>query len=348
MRKNKISKKCWLITLLSIFIAVLLCLVFIVRANYQNNLKPVSTDTQTTIFTIQPGSSVSEVASLLQQRGLIKNASSFEWYVRTRNVLNQLQAGSYAISPSYNVEKVVDIIITGKVATDLLTILPSQRLDQIQASFVTSFARYGVSKASVDKAFDPALYASHPALTDKPASASLEGYLYPESFQRTAATLPQTMITAALDQMAAALTQDVRAGIAKQGLTLHEAVILASIVEKEVSNPDDKPKVAQVFLKRLRSGMMLGSDVTAYYGAEISGLTRSVFTDTPYNTRIHTGLPPEPISNVTSSSLKSVANPATTDYLYFVAGDDGITYFSKTNAEHEALAAEHCKKLCQE
>ncbi len=348
MRKNKISKKRWLITLSGIFIAVLLGAVFIVRTNYQNNLKPVSTDTQTTIITIQPGSGVSEVASLLQQRGLIKSVSSFEWYVRTRNVLNQLQAGSYAISPSYNVEKVVDIIITGKVATDLLTILPSQRLDQIQASFVTSFARFGVSKSAVDKAFDPALYASHPALTDKPASASLEGYLYPESFQRTAATLPQTMITASLDQMAAALTQDIRAGIAKQGLTLHEAVILASIVEKEVSNPDDKPKVAQVFLKRLRSGMMLGADPTAYYGAEISGLTRSVFTDTPYNTRMHVGLPPGPISNVTSSSLKAVANPATTDYLYFVAGDNGITYFSKTNAEHEALAAEHCKKSCQE
>lgn len=322
--------------------------VFIIRNTYQNNLKPVSTDTQTTIVTVQPGSSVAEVASLLEQRGLIKSASTFEWYVRSRNARDKLQAGSYAISPSFGVEKTVDMLITGKVATDLFTVLPSQRLDQIQSSFETSFAQFGVSKDQVDKAFDPALYASHPALTDKPATSSLEGYLYPESFQRTANTSPQAIITASLDQMAAALTPEVRAGIAKQGLTLHEGVILASIVEKETSNPDDKPKVAQVFLKRLRTGMMLGSDVTAYYGAEISGLVRSVLTDTPYNTRIHTGLPPGPISNVTASSLKAVASPATTDYLFFVAGDDGVTYFSKTVAEHEALAAQHCKKLCQE
>lgn len=347
-KKNKTKKRQIALAVSLILLVAAVGTVVIVRKTYQNNLKPVSADTQTIIVTVQPGSSVAEVASLLQQRGLIKSASAFEWYVRTRNARDKLQAGSYAISPSFGVEKTVDMLITGKVATDLFTILPSQRIDQIQATFTASFAQFGVSKEEVNKAFDAALYASHPALTDKPAASSLEGYLYPESFQRTAATSPQTIIMASLDQMAAALTPEVRAGIAKQGLTLHEGVILASIVEKETSNPDDKPKVAQVFLKRLRTGMMLGSDVTAYYGAEVAGLTRSVLTDTPYNTRMHVGLPPGPISNVTSSSLRAVANPATTDYLFFVAGDDGVTYFSKTIAEHEALAAQHCKKLCQE
>ena len=91
---------------------------------------------------------------------------------------------------------------------------------------------------------------------------------------------------------------------------------------------------------------MLGSDVTAYYGADITGLKHSVLTDTSYNTRLHTGLPPGPIGNVSTSSLKAVAAPAAGDFLYFVAGDDGTIYFSHTVKEHDALTAEHCKKLC--
>ena len=94
--------------------------------------------------------------------------------------------------------------------------------------------------------------------------------------------------------------------------------------------------------------MVLGSDVTAYYGADNAHLAHSVLTDTAYNTRIHAGLPPGPISNVSVSSLKAVAFPASTNYLYFVAGDDGITYFSNTLQEHDAAALAHCKKLCQE
>ena len=345
--KKRSKKTILLVVSLLVLTAAILATIFI-RTTYQNNLKPVSADTQSVIITVAPGSSVAAVARVLEQRGLIRSANAFEWYVRTRNVRDKLQAGSYAITPADGIEKIVALIINGKVATDLFTILPAQRLDQIQASFVASFAQFGVGKDVVNKAFDPAQYATHPALTDKPAGASLEGYLYPESFQRTATTSPQVIINSSLDQMALALTPDVRAGIAKQGLTVHEGVIIASIVEKEVTNETDKKKAAQVFLKRYRQSMQLGSDVTAYYGAEVAGLERSVFTDTPYNTRLYKGLPPGPISNVTSSSLNAVANPATTDYLYFVSGDDGVTYFSNTLKEHEAATAQHCKKLCLE
>jgi UPF0755 protein len=288
------------------------------------------------------------VATQLEQKGLIKSATSFEWYVRSRNVRDKLQAGSYSFSPSQSVEAIVATIINGKVATDLFTITPSQRLDQIEAKFIDEFTKNGFTKEQVQEAFDAGLYASHPALTDKPKNAGLEGYLYPESFQKTADTTPQTIIKASLDQMALALTPDIRAGITKQGLTVHEGIILASIIEKEVSNPQDKKKAAQVFLKRYKQGIMLGSDVTAYYGAEVAGLARSVTTDTPYNTRLYKGLPPGPISNITAASLDAVANPASTDYLYFVAGDDGVTYFSSTLKEHEALTEAHCKKLCEE
>jgi len=92
--------------------------------------------------------------------------------------------------------------------------------------------------------------------------------------------------------------------------------------------------------------MPLGSDVTAYYGSVAAGQKPSLTYDSPYNTLQHKGLPPGPISNVSQSSLNAVANPSNTDWLYFVAGDDGNTYFSHTIEEHEALTKQYCHKLC--
>lgn len=317
---------------------------FYVRTKYNNEINPVSSDKTVSIVTIANGTSVNEVAMLLEEKGLVRSAWAFEWYVRSHNVRDKLQAGSYAFSPSLSVSEIVNYITTGKVATDLFTILPAQRIDQLEAAFVKA----GFTVADVEKAFTPAQYSTHPALTDKPKDASLEGYLYPESFQKSASTTAETIIGASLDEMASALSSEVRAGFTRQGLTVHQGVILASIVEKEVSSAADRQKVAQVFLKRVRISMMLGSDVTAYYGAEIASLPRSVTTDTPYNTRLHNGLPPGPIGNVSKSSLQAVADPAGTDYLYFVAGDDGNTYFSKTLDEHNANVAAHCLKNCLE
>jgi len=149
--------------------------------------------------------------------------------------------------------------------------------------------------------------------------------------------------------MAEALSPEVTAGFAAQGLSVYEGVTIASIVEKEIpANPlkvtEDRQKAAQVFLKRKAIGMKLGSDVTACYGAIMAGAMKPgdncddfVFYDSSYNTRLHTGMPPGPISNVSKSSLQAVASPADTDYLFFVAGQDCVTRFSNTNAEHEAL-----------
>jgi UPF0755 protein len=146
--------------------------------------------------------------------------------------------------------------------------------------------------------------------------------------------------------MAKYLTPSVRSAFAAQGLSAYQGIILASIVEKEVSKPSDRAQVAQVFLSRLKQDMMLGSDVTAYYGAIVAGKEPSVTYDSAYNTRIHKGLPAGPISNVSENSLQAIASPAGTDWLYFVAGDDGNTYFSKTLEEHEALTQQHCHALC--
>jgi UPF0755 protein len=336
-------RKIWLIALAVIVIA-LVSTVIVIRQTYHNNLKPVSASQLAVSVTVPLGSSVQEIGKQLESAGLIRASWAFEWYVRNNNLRDQLQAGTYALRPNQSVSDITTTLTHGKVETNLITILPGQRLDQIREALITNG---GFSAEAVDKALDPAQYADHPALSDKPAKASLEGYLYPDSYEKTADTKPETIVRASLDQMQKHLTPEIRAAMTKQGLTVHEGVILASIVDQEVSKLSDKPTVAQVFLLRLKQGMPLGSDVTAFYGALIAGQEPSVAYDSPYNTRIHGGMPPGPISNVSSAALEAVARPANTDYVYFVAGDDGNTYFSHTNAEHEALTAQYCKKLCQ-
>ena len=128
---------------------------------------------------------------------------------------------------------------------------------------------------------------------------------------------------------------------------MHQGITLASIIEREASTPEDRSRVAQVFYRRISEGRRLQSDATALYGAALNGAEPSAHYESAYNTYSHDGLPPGPISNVSASSLAAVANPASTDYLYFVAGDDGQTYFSHTLAEHEALTQQHCTRACQ-
>lgn len=313
------------------------------QQKYNQNLQAPSASQKNVVVTIPSGSTVQEIGKKLEDLGLIKASWAFEWFVRTHDARDRLQAGTYNLRPNQGVAEIVTLLTQGKVATDLVTILPSQRLDQIRSALINNG---GFTEAEVTAGLNPELYADHPALADLPAGANLEGYLYPDSYQKTENTKVSTIIRASLDEMAAQLTPQIRDAFKAQGLTIHEGVILASIVEQEVNEPKDKPIVAQVFLLRKERGIQLGSDVTAFYGAIKDGAEPTVFHDSPYNTRLYSGMPPGAISNVSANSLKAVAEPSSTDYVFFVAGDDGKTYFSHTVEEHEALTAQHCKKLC--
>jgi UPF0755 protein len=345
-RYTRTGKKSLLPKALIIIAVLVICAgvgtVLYVRRSYTNNLKPVSASQKNQLVTIPLGSSVKEIGVILEEAGVIRAGWAFEWYVRNNDLRDSIQAGSYYFRPNQSVEEITSVLTQGKVATDLITILPAQRIDQIRKALINA----GYSETAVDTALEPSQYENHPALVDKPKGASLEGYIFPESFQKTAETSPEVIIRASLDEMQKSLTPALRASIVRQGLTVHEGVILASIIEQEVSNPDDKKTVAQVFLRRLREGRALESDPTASYGAILDGQTPSLTYDSLYNTYKNKGLPPTPISNVSRLSLEAVGNPASTNYLFFVAGDDGKTYFSSTLEEHEALTQQHCKKLC--
>lgn len=330
--KFKLSAVILMVCLLLLVVAV-----GAIRYTYNESIKPVSTSQQSELVTVKRGATAKQIAKQLKEAGLIRETWAFEWYIRTNGLRDKLQAGSYYLNPSQGVEEISAVITKGQSATQLVTILPGKRIDQLKQAMVNA----GFDPSEVEAAFNPARYTGHPALVDKPVDASLEGYIYPESFQKVADTKPQVVISQALDQMQKHLTPEVRAGFVKQGLTVHQGVILASIVEKEVGVPADRPIVAQVFLKRIKIGMKLESDATTSYGAILANKPPTHDYDSPYNTYMYPGLTPGPVSNVSESSLKAVANPAQTDYLFFVAGNDCKTRFSKTLKEHEAFIKQH-------
>lgn len=340
-RKFGLPRRVWLVFAGIALIALIGALV--ARTAYHRGLEPVSSDQQTVIFTVEEGSTVKEIASSLETKKLIRSAWAMELYIHSQQLTEKLLAGTYALSPSEGTPSIVKTLTRGEVATRLVTILPGKRIDQIRAGLIND----GFEPDAVDKALEPDQYNGMPALAIKPAGINtLEGLLWPESFQRDSSTTPDTIIKQSLEEMGKHLTPEIQASFAKQGLSTYQGIILTSIVTQEVDKPSEQAQAAQVFYSRLKQGIALGSDPTAKYGAVLAGRSPSLTYDSPFNTALHKGLPPTPISNITESALIATANPASTDWLYFVSGDDGITRFSHTLEEHEALTQKYCHKLC--
>lgn len=321
---------------------------------YQEQLEPVSRSDITQVITIERGEGANSVAERLEQEGLVRAAWAFSWYLRTEGLRGELQAGSYALQPRMSVADIASVITgTVNIEAESFTVAPERRIDQIRGDLINA----GFTPNEVDAALNPERHRDHPALTDLPPGATLEGYLYPETFALDAGTTADDIVRLSLDQLAERLSDELVAAIEGHGLTLHEGIVLASIVEREVGdqNKDDRPQVAQVFLSRLVEGMRLESDITALYGAALDGLNPSDHAgySSPYNTYQNDGLPPGPISNVTLSSLEAVAFPADTDYFYFVSGDDCLeddgmctNHFSRTLEEHQRLVEQYCQLRC--
>ncbi len=325
------------------------------------SLTPRSSDTAAQSVTIESGMTPAEIGALLEEKAIIRNAAAFEWYVRLNGVNNALQAGKYKLTANQSVGDVVGHLTRGENDTFNVIIIPGMTLDKLADPTVKkSLAAQGYTPEEITQAF-AASYDS-PLLADRPVGATLEGYIFPETYQVRASDSLQSLIQRSIDELYNQLqAENLISKFTERGLTIHQAITLASIVQKEVSNVDDQPQVAQVFLKRLNEDTVLGSDVTALYGAQKDKVSLptdagqaaviAINHDSPYNTRMYKGLPPGPIANMNFSALQAVANPAAGDYLYFVAGDgedQGKTFFSRTYEEHQAAIAAHCHVLCSQ
>ncbi len=340
-QRQHIPGRVWLI--LGGLVILLVVGVIFVRNLYNTDLRPVSDNPQTQIFTVKSGSSVKSIADSLEKAHLIKSAWAFQLYIHSKEFGGNLQAGTYALAPNQSVPSIVTTLTKGKVATRLVTVLPGRRIDQVRADFINS----GFTPNSVDQALQPDQYNDLPALAFKPSNVNtLEGLLWPDSFQKDPTTDPSVIIRESLVEMGQHMTPSVQAAFAAENLTTYQGIILTSMIIQEVNKPSDQPQVAQVFLSRLKSNSTLGSDVTARYGAIAAGQAPSLTYDSPYNTLIHKGLPPTPISTISASSLDAATHPASTNWLYFVTGDNGNTYFSTNLQDHQTQTQQYCHKLC--
>ncbi len=291
------------------------------------------------VFTVKDGEPLARVAQRLERAGLIESGVLFGprvwvWYARAQGLDRSVKAGEYDLAPTLTPVEILAKLTTGEVKTYSVTFPEglhigeiAQRLEQAQIA-----SRDELVKA----ALSPELARSLGVEAD-----SLEGYLYPETYRFLRGTPAETVLRGMVEQFFERLTEEDRAKLAASGMTLHQVVTLASIVEKETGVAEERPLIAAVFRNRLQKRMRLQSDPTVIYGmvrsrGSFDGNLRKVDlqTDTPYNTYTRGGLPPGPIASVSMDSIRAVLSPADARYLYFVSRNDGTHYFSNTLEEH--------------
>lgn len=323
---------------------------------YSQQLKPVNQNNQVGIqVVIEQGMGPSAIGARLEELGVIRSSTAFWVYTKTQGVQQQLQAGRYLLSPSLSTDAVVRALVRGDVTSESITFYPGATLidnkttDMAKRQDITaSLLRAGFSEMQIAQGL-AADYSSYDStlFQGRPADAGLEGYIYGDTYSLPSGATVEATIRLALDELWQVVEDEgLVAKYDAQGLTLFEGITLASIVQKE-SIGGDEAGIAQVFLTRLSLGMPLGSDVTYQYIADRDGLVRDPTLQSPYNTRVVAGLPPGPISTPGIAALRAIAAPSDTDYLYFLSGDDDVTYFARTLQEHEVNRSAHCQVKCQ-
>lgn len=283
-------------------------------------------------FTIEIGESVNSVAVRLQETDLLRDAESFRAYLIYSGLDTSIQAGEYRLSPAMSAINIAREFQDATSTEVRFVVLPGWRMEEIAASLPTS-----------GLAITPDEFL---ALTRSPRSdfeflsgaTSVEGFLFPDSYVFPRNASVTEVVDALLRNFALHLTLDLRNGFEQQGLTVREAVIVASIVEREAIRDEEKPLIASVYLNRLRIGMKLDADPTTQYALGYNPLQGTWWTnpltltdlqfDSAYNTYVYPGLPPTAISNPGMDSLQAVAFPAETPYYYFRARCDGSGYHS--------------------
>ena len=277
-----------------------------------------------TVVYISPGTSMGDIARKLAADGVIADSLVFRLGVRLLRVSRELKAGEYLFPATVSMRGVVDILLSGKTVLRRLT-LPE-------------------GTASAEAA---ALIEAAEGLVDKLSAVPAEGTLLPETYLYERGDRRNELVERMQEAMRDTLTE--LWGLRDTSVPLkspEQALILASIVEKETGVPDERPIVASVFINRMNAGMRLQSDPTVVYGITNGAaplgraLTRNdLQAESPYNTYKIDGLPPGPIANPGRDAIEAVLNPAETEYFYFVASGNGGHAFAKTLDEHNTNVA---------
>lgn len=281
-------------------------------------------------FLIHRGMSVTQIADSLQQQAVIRNRHHFLLAAKITGWGNQLKAGKYEITPGMTYVELLRLFRSGKVVQVRVT-LPEGKTVEDYAEILQRALQINKSDFLVlaeDSNFARSLGVAAPRL---------EGYLYPDTYQFYWGVTAAEVVTVLVQELQRRLDDSLRAQAQNSGMTLHQVLTLASIVEGEAVVDSERVVIAAVYHNRLKQGILLQADPTIQYlvpGPPRRLLFRDLEIDSPYNTYRYAGLPPGPVNNPSIKSIRAVLNPAPVQYLYFVARGDGSHRFSYTLDQH--------------
>ncbi|MEG6522509.1 endolytic transglycosylase MltG [Desulfotomaculum sp. 1211_IL3151] len=322
-----------------IYFLVLLVLVGACFDFARSTLEPVDSAGKAvdTLVRIAPNTTTGQVAILLKQQGLIQNAQTFKLYTRYQKLDNQIRAGYFVLNPTMSVEEILHILIHGKIASKGFTIPEGYNL----AKITDTLASKGFIQEEIFKDLLKQGQFQYSFMKELPAGERrLEGYLFPETYHIGLDSTEKDIINVMLAGMERQIKDlQLEEKAQNMNLSLHQAVTIASMIEREAKVDQDRVLISSVIHNRLRIGMRLQIDATVEYA--LGGHREKIYykdleVDSPYNTYKIPGLPPGPIASPGKEALLASVTPAQTDYLYYLAKPDGSHVFSKTLAEHNA------------
>jgi UPF0755 protein len=301
---------------------------------------PISDGPVKTIqFTVNKGETTTSIADRLHDEGLIQNSFIFRIMVQLKGADANFEAGEFELRSNMTTDELIAALSHAQAVSTQITIPEGLRSEQI----AELLAEQGmVNKDEFMQLVKEGNF-DYDFLKDRPEGSTLEGYLFPDTYFVPNSYGAKEIINMMLDNFDKKFTSDMRQQLIQRGLNIHAVATMASVVEREVHVPEERATVAGVFYNRLEAGMPLQSDPTVQYAVGQSpdwwpkDLTQdNLNTESPYNTYLHTGLPPAPICNAGIAALQAAVSPEENDYLYFVAKGDGSHVFAKTLEEHNA------------
>ena len=303
------------------------------------SLVPAGNGSVTADISFPPGTGIKKLASDLQQAGVIRSRWHFMLTARLKGAARQLKAGDYRISNAMTPGSIIAKIAAGQVDYRRFTLPEGYSI--YQAAELLAQKQIFSSDEFLAACRNRDLLKQHGI-----AGESAEGYLYPATYNLSLDQTPLQLVNQMVLRFRKAYGT-AGEGTAGKGLSQHQVVTLASIIEKEAVVPQERPLIASVFHNRLRIGMPLQSDPTAVYGVrafsgKVSG--SDLEHKSPYNTYLVKGLPPGPIGNPSADAIRAALNPTQSTYLYFVARKDGTHYFSNSLDEHNRAVYRYLKQ----
>ena len=289
---------------------------------------------------IPPGAGSAEIRRRLIDAGVVSDETVFRAALWWTGAARRLKAGEYRFDAPMTPIEVIGKLDRGDVYTRRITFPEGLTIREMAAVF---------EQRGFGPAADFVAAAGNAALVGEldPGAGDLEGYLFPDTYSIPRGMAAQAMVAAMVQRFKATYDESMRARAAAEGLTTRQVVTLASLVEKETGQPDERPTIAAVYRNRLRIGMPMQADPTVVYAlakaSRYDGNIRreDLAFDSPYNTYKYPGLPPGPIAAPGKAALAAVLAPAPVNYLYFVSRNDGSHVFAETLTEHNANVYEH-------